>query len=279
MINIHQNISLYLLFVRWAWLAFSTLLLFSQPVIAVESVEIPLGAGALKDPLVECWFPPKGCPDKVQFLRSGVSVRQYADKKGSPKGGAGIMLVASAKGDFKYQLDFQIKQLKPPVSGWGQGIMLRFMTDDPKMPLMVFGIIATKDIERGYRIEFPQAADKSLKKLDVPCSFSSGTWTIERIGGDISLKVVDTKGIVEDVATFPCTTASLNRIQIVCTRQNEGNADAEYVFKRIRLDSDEFFTFEQPQVTWWNWRTLFVTVLAANGCAFSVAFWLKRRNS
>lgn len=234
---------------------------------AEDSIDIALGQSSLKDPLIEYVMPPNGSPDRVRFLANGILVCQVPEVKGKPTGGTGIKLHANFRDDFKFRVEFECRKLQKPSSGWGQGMMIRLLTDNPSSPVMAFGCIATKSLDRCYYIQFPHKGGKPIRFVR-SSEFRQGAWIIERQASEISLTIEDEKGNSTEIASMPCTTASLNGIQLWCTRQVAGNSDAEFLLERIQLSGTHFFTQEEHNAGWWRWWSPLLCVCSLNAIGF-----------
>ena len=64
-----------------------------------------------------------------------------ADVKNKKTGVTGLKLLTSVQGDFTLELDFECKKLDRPSSGWGQGLVIRLLTDDPDTPVIAIGCV------------------------------------------------------------------------------------------------------------------------------------------
>jgi len=131
-------------------------LLICEAAIAESSakIEIILGATTLKEPLVECVLPPKESGDTMVFSTNGILIKQIADKPGVKTGVAGFKVLANIAGDFLFQLDFDCLKLAKPTKGWGQGLVIRVLTDDKRAPIMACGCVSTPSIEQAYWTQF-----------------------------------------------------------------------------------------------------------------------------
>ncbi len=246
-------------------------------VFASESIDIKLDTGALKDPLLDVVLPPRTSPDTVKFLPNGILIRQVADVQGKKTGVAGMKLHSNATGDFTFSLDFECKKLEKAKSGWGQGLMIRVMTDDPATPVMAFGCVANQQFDRGYVIQINHPQGTPQERFAGPLNFEKGTWTIQRIGSKLTLSVGKDRESAEILKTVQGTSASLAGVHIWCTRQESGNSPAEYLLKRLRFESDSMFTYKVAPATFWNWWTLLAIVVSGNMVAFVAIYLLQRR--
>jgi hypothetical protein len=239
---------------------------------AAEQVDIKLGAGALKDPLLDVVLPPRTSKDTVQFLPNGLSIRQGADVQGKKTGVAGFKLHSNATGDFKFMLDFECKKLEKAKAGWGQGLMIRVMTDDPATPVMAFGCVANQQFDRGWVIQINHAKDVPQERFAGPFDFEKGTWSIQRVGSDLTLSIGKDSQSLEVIKTVKGTDASLSGVHVWCTRQETGNSPAEYLLKRVQFEADSMFAFKEAPYSLWNWWTLFAVVLGLNAIGLIIFF-------
>jgi len=124
--------------------------MFCQPVFGEGPVkmDIALGTSALKDPLIEVVLPPKESRDTLSFQNEGMLIQQFPDQPGVKTGVAGLKLLSNVEGDFSFQIDFDLIQLAKPKKGWGQGLVIRILTDDQNSPIMAFGCVATLQKDR-----------------------------------------------------------------------------------------------------------------------------------
>ena len=244
---------------------------------ASESIDIKLDTSALKDPLVDIVLPPRTSPDTVQFLPNGILVRQVADVQGKKTGVAGLKLHSNATGDFTFSLDFECKKLEKAKSGWGQGLMIRVLTDDPATPVMAFGCVANKQFDRGYVIQINHPEGTPQERFAGRLDFEKGTWTIQRIGSELTLSVGNDRESAEILKTVKGTNASLSGVHVWCTRQESGNSPAEYLLKRLRFESDSMFAYKEAPAAFGNWWTLFAIVVGGNLVAFIAIYLCQRR--
>lgn len=243
---------------------------------AADTVEISLGANALKDPLVEYAMPPRGSPDRVEFLPAGILVRQMAEVKGRPSGGTGVKLLVNAKGDFRCEVEFECHQLDKPSAGWGQGMLIRVLTDDPQSPVMAFGCIANKRFPRCYWVQLTHGESKPADRFVRPCTFSKGSWIVERKGREVVLSVNDGSGHIHVVTKLPCTEANLNGVQLWCTRQETGNAAAEFLLKKVSFSTDSMFAYAEPPRKAWGPWTMAMVVILVNALGYAI-YWGGKR--
>jgi len=255
--------------------------LLCQPVFGEGpvKVDIALGTSALKDPLIEVVLPPKGSMDTLSFRPDGILIQQVADQPGVKTGVTGIKLLSNVEGDFSFQLDFDAIKLARPRKGWGQGLVIRILTDDKNAPIMAFGCVATLQSDRMYWINLQRGAGKPPDQIFLPSDFKSGTWTVAREGSEIVLSVLENqiaasgaqdgavatkKGILREVARRPCTTATLQGIHVWSVRQESGNTEAEFLLRRLRLTADSFFSFkETPKTAYWVWVLTGIVVVSS----------------
>lgn len=256
-------------------------LTITSSVFAGDSVDIRLGSSALKDPLIEYVMPPKGSPDQVQFLADGILIKQVADVKNKKTGVTGLKLLTSAQGDFTLELDFECKKLDRPSSGWGQGLVIRLLTDDPDTPVIAIGCVANKQFARCCWIQMAHGDTRPADRFSKECSFAKGEWIVQRSGKELALSVRERGSDPVEITRMPCTTASLNGIHVWSTRQESGNGAAEFLLKNVKFTSDSFFTYKDPPASIWNGWTLFAIVVGVNlvGYLFYWMFFSVRRSS
>lgn len=256
----------------FGWMRFVVALLvcmvLRSPCLAQERIDIKLGAGALKDPLLDVVLPPRTSPDTVQFLHNGISIRQVGDVEGKKTGVAGFKLHSNATGDFKFSLDFECKKLEKAKTGWGQGLMIRVMTDDPATPVMAFGCVANKQFDRGWVIQINHSGEVPQERFAGQFNFDKGTWTIQRVGSELTLSIGKDLESLETIKKVKGTDASLAGVHVWCTRQESGNSPAEYLLRRVQFEADSLFAYKEAPSPFWNWWKLLAIVLGINIAAF-----------
>jgi hypothetical protein len=257
------------LMIAFGFVAFSFLCTLCP---AAEKVDIKLGVGALKDPLLDVVLPPRTSKDTVQFLPNGLAIRQGADVQGKKTGVAGFKLHSNAAGDFKFMLDFECKKLEKAKAGWGQGLMIRVMTDDPATPVMAFGCVANQQFDRGWVIQINHTKDVPQERFAGQFNFEKGTWSIQRVGSELTLSIGKDSESLEVIKTVKGTDASLSGVHVWCTRQETGNSPAEYLLKRVQFEADSMFAFKEAPYSFWNWWTLIATVLGLNAIGLIIFF-------
>jgi hypothetical protein len=238
---------------------------FCQPVFGEGPVklDITLGASALKDPLIELVLPPKGSMDTLTYGPEGILIKQVADQLGVKTGVAGLKLLSNVEGDFSFQLDFEVIKLARPKKGWGQGLVIRILTDDKNAPIMALGCVATLQKDRMYWVNLQRGPGKPPDQSFFPADFKKGTWTVDRRGKEIILSVQEDKGPAKEIARRPCTDASLQGIHVWSVRQESGNTEAEFLLKRVRLNADSFLSYKEPPTSWsWGWIAAGIAVIS-----------------
>ena len=241
-------------------------------------MELSLNAESLKDPLLEYIMPPANSVDRVNFQSNGIYVQQLADVPGKPANGNGLKFEANAKGDFQFELDLKCVKLERPTSGWGQGMMVRVMTDDPNMPVVGIGLIANTQHAKCCFAETKSADGKTPKYFVEPTNFTEGTWIIKRRKNLFSLSVKPLNKSEVSMFEFVATGANLNGIQVWFTRQESGNTQAEFVLKKIRFRADNFFTYQAPPPAYWTWWKIMFGVLASVWLIAASLWWRQRNN-
>ncbi len=233
-------------------------------------LDIRLDSSALKDPLIEVVLPPKESMDTLRPTSDGILIQQVADQPGVKTGVAGIKLLSNVEGDFSFQLDFDVLKLARPTKGWGQGLVIRILTDDKESPVIAFGCMATMKQDRMYWINFLRGDGEKPVQQFLPSTFQAGAWKISREGNEIILSVqenqsmpnkskpgetVDAKpATMKELVRRPCTKATLQGIHVWGIRQESGNTEAEFLLKRLQLTADGFFSFkEAPRSSFWYW--------------------------
>lgn len=244
-----------------------------------DEIQITLGRNVLTEPLMEYRPPASKSKDKVNFQANGMLIQQYPDVKGLPSQGAGIMLLANCEGDFRCSLEFDCHKLEPPKSGWGQGLLIRILTEDPSMPIMSFGCIANKNHDKCCWIELRSSEGKPNKYFEAPTTYSSGAWIIERNQNQISLSLREKQGPETNIAKLACTPAKIKGVHLLCTRQASGNTSAEFLLKKITLSSSSFFAYAPPPPSLWRWSTVIWVVVLANAIMYLVYWWRNARSA
>ncbi len=230
-------------------------------------IDIVLGAATLKEPLVECVLPPKESGDTMVFSTDGILIKQIADKPGVKTGVAGFKVLANIAGDFSFQLDFDCLKLSKPTKGWGQGLVIRILTDDKNAHIMAFGCIATPTMPQAFWMQFTPGAGQKPERVFLPANFKSGTWIVSRSGADVTLSVQEGKDALQEIFRHPCTKASLQGIHVWSVRQEKGNTEAKFLLKRIQLSATQFFSYKEAnQRSVWSWIVVaIVTVVSIGG--------------
>jgi hypothetical protein len=233
-------------------------------------LDIRLDSSALKDPLIEVVLPPKGSKDTLRFSSDGMLIQQVADVPGITTGVAGLKLLSNVEGDFSVQLDFSVLKLARPSAGWGQGLVIRILTDDKESPVIAFGCMATMKQDRMYWVNFQRGKGEKPIQQFLPSTFQSGSWKISREGNEITLSVQENESMLnkskpgeivnakqspmKELVRSPCTKATLQGIHVWSVRQELGNTEAEFLLKRLQLRADGFLSFkEAPRSSFWYW--------------------------
>jgi hypothetical protein len=234
------------------WFAIGWLVL--APLYAWADIEIRLDNQALKDPLLEFVLPPKGSDDRSEFTPQGFHVVQVGDRPDVATGVSGFKFLANATGDFTFQLEVDIERLLQPSSGWGQGLMIRTLTDDPDQEVMAFGIVATPKLKQAFYSNFSRGEGKNPERKFIESNFQKGVLVVERKAREICFLVEDEESSRMEIFRRRCTTASIQGIHVWCTRQSKGNQAAEYLLKRVKFRSDKVFVYdEQAATSYFDW--------------------------
>ncbi len=240
--------------------------------------DMPLNGGALKDPLLEMVMPPRGSPDRVSFQPDGIYVRQVEEIAGQPSAGCGLKFINNAAGDFKFEIEFECKELQPPKSGWGQGMMIRILTDDPEASVMAVGCVANQQHPRCLWIQMPRGNGQQPMYGSQPTDFKKGVWIVERKADELICSIKTKDEPLAEKIRLPCTTSSLNGVQFWFTRQAAGNTKSEFVLKHLKFECDRFFTYQAPGKSGWSWRTILLLTLATCWGGYGIYRFANRRS-
>jgi hypothetical protein len=238
------------------WLVVLTL--YSEPLAIgqsdiLEPVNISL-ANAKEEPRIKILLPPQGSKDTLEFISDGISIRQKADSN-KKSIGTGFELSANSKSDFSFLLVFECPKLDQPKTGWGQGVLIRFLSEDEKAPAMTVGYAATKKLKSALVWNANHTFGPKQEFATEPLVFKKGSWLVERKGNEIVVSVDETGQTFRELKRIACDATPIARIQILCTRQDYGNSPAEFLFKQVMFAGDEYFASPAPQPPYWTlWR-------------------------
>lgn len=247
--------------------------LSSFELIASDRLEVDL-KNAARDPLIDFTSPIAGSPDRVDVTRDGLLIRQGRDKPGVAKRDTGFKFLLSASGDFKASLDLKKVRLDAPTSGWGQGLIFSVWLDDPEQSVLQICLLVLPGSELTIRAErIGRKVSPPVRKV-ANVDFDSGSFVISRVGKVASFSVI--KGTTETpIFKIDCGTGDIQSLSVWCTRQDKGNAPAEYLLKSLTVEADGFYSYKKSShgFTWWHGMGL--TSLAA----LAVGVLLKVRGS
>lgn len=236
--------------------------LYAQEAVQPPS-EIRLDPTAKDDPRIEFLRPPAGSADTLELGPNGIVVKQGTDT-GANANHLGFKLKSSAKTDFLMMLDFEVKSIQPPFSGWGQGILVRIVPEDAQLPAVAVGYAANENTPGAfcYSMNHTDAAEQNFQFE--PMELTKGSWILERKNQQLILSI-DESGIgsYRMLKRIPCPEFPVKEIQVLCTRQNSGNTPAEYLLKRIQWIGDDYFGRPHPKPPFFTFQRV-----------RSIAFWL-----
>ncbi|PHS15743.1 MAG: hypothetical protein COA78_04690 [Blastopirellula sp.] len=235
------------------------LLLASQALGEAEEFDVKLGPEAQRDPIIEYIMPPSGSPDKVRFTSAGILVTQSKDQKDKKTGVTGFKVLVNSAGDFKFDLDVECRKMVHPTSGWGHGIAIRIIVDDPEEPLLMVSCATSPQGGRVYRYSPVRSPESDFDSKTIPCNFQKGTLTAQRTGSEFIFSVQELGKEPEEIGRVPCSTASISGIHVWCTRIAKGNSEAEYLLKNVKFKGEEMFTYADPPASFpWLWVLGFI---------------------
>ncbi len=252
------------------------LLTFQSPALAQSSeqiADIALDASVQDDPRFEFLLPPVGSKDKLEFGSQGILIQQTADA-GKNAQHLGFELQANSKDHFLFQIDFECPQLAAPKTGWGQGLLIRFVTDDPQTPVLAVGYVATRKYKSAlcYTADHTDSPKQSYEFQ--PEVFKKGKMLIERKGAELFISIDESDvGSYRLLKKVACTLAPIKAVHVWCTRQRSGNTPAQYLLKRVQWIGDSYFSQPPPRapfVTWQRVRSLLFWSALLAGVAYVV---------
>lgn len=225
-----------------------------------EEISINLGS-AQREPLVEILYPPPNSKDRLTF-GSGMQIRQRAGTGGEETGLIGCRTLLSASGDFSAQLALQVIKLEPPEKGDGQGLNFLVVLDDPEEHH--FGLSQVASSDGSLRLIATKTSNGTQQeRVALDRTIKAATFEIRRSGSEMVLSVIE-KGTVEDVARFESPLADLGSVEMWSTRVPEKNGESNIVFKRLKIESDEFYASKEPPQSWLApWQISVIVFLVA----------------
>ena len=219
----------------------------SDQLLEISLADIVRGnsKGAIvSDPLFDFYAPPLKSKDRFRAYKRGLLIEQFDNSKSkTPSWDAGFRTLVLMKGDFKVDLDLDCT-IEEPSSGWGQGIYIAVAFDDSLATEYRLCRYAVPDQGQIVQVEVAGPRIEEPSYIVSPTDFQSGKLTIERIDGLVNFFVDDGKNIQKIAELTSPGDAHVRYIEVRCTRQNEGNTKARYLFKTLRIETDSFFGFE-----------------------------------
>lgn len=229
----------------------------TTPALAAEQLEISLG-GLSNDPLVDFSPPRLGSGDSVSTTPTGLLIKQSADRPGSTEHwNTGFKVLVSGKGDFEATLGVQLIRLEEPKQGWGQGLLFAVALDDEKQSVLQLGILSAPGKGTRLRAEHIGRNVPRPTRVYKEAAFNEGTLRISR-SGDEAVFTVESSGETLELLRIGCSKADVRNISVWCTRQDKGNTRTEVLLKKLLIQADSFFAFQQPRRSWWNLWYLFI---------------------
>lgn len=218
-----------------------------------EDLQIEFSRAAI-DPLVELFLPPTGSPDRIRFVPEGMLIEQRADVPGKPTGVSGFKTSLLAGGDFTVTFDFKCLRLDETTEGWGQGLALAVFLDDEKQSKLVMALLACPKQGQLCQVEInTRPGEKEpIYRPHHNMPFKEGSFIIARSGKEVTF-TVDNGKERRLLETFPCSTADLSGVELGCTRLEKGNTPAEYLLKRLTINSNRIFSYQTPKKPWFTW--------------------------
>lgn len=235
-------------------------------IAAEEHLEIDFRKAAT-DSLID-YTPASNPGDRSTIVKNGLRVQQVADlaKPEARPREIGAKMLLSGSGDFTAELDWTVNRIEEPKEGWGQGVLFTIELDDPQITELQMSLIAKPG--KGAQIR----ATKKGRNIDKPkletfgIEFKTGTFLISREGGEAIFSVRQ-NGIAKELCRIPCPTSDVRYASVWCTRQASGNTSGDYVFHRLKLSADSFFSFQTSRSAGWSWWLIAVIAqLIVLGC-------------
>ena len=229
--------------------------------------DIVLDASTREDPRFKFLLPPVGSHDELEFGAQGIVVKQTTDA-GKKTQHLGFELQMTSKDHFLFMLDFECPKMVAPRQGWGQGLLIRLVTEDPQAPIMAIGYVANRKYKSALCYTANHTDTNKQSYVFQPESFKKGKLLIERKGGELFISVDESEvGSYRLLKRVACTLAPVKEVQVWCTRQASGNTPAQYLLKRVQWIGDSYFSQPPPSpplVTWQRVKTfLFWSALLA----------------
>ena len=238
-----------------------------------EGIEISLDARSVRDPLLLYRFPEKPSRDSMSFSSKGLLIDQPSDSSAREPDVIGLKVTSSTRGDFVFSLDLACLKLTKPESGWGHGLVTKFVFADDDHPLVSMGCISTPRFEKAYRVTVESVGEKPTFKTEA-CNFQSGKWSVVRSGNELVFSVEE-GGVATEVHRIEYTTAELLEVQIWANRLPKDNGHSKFLLKKLSLAGDEFFARSEVTRSRFGMWTPFFIALAT--CLFLVIVYVVRR--
>ena len=209
--------------------------------------------GTVSDPLFEFYPPPAKSQDRFRRLKSGLLIEQFDNSESeTPSWDAGFRTLVLMHGDFKVDLELECA-IEEPTSGWGQGLYIAVAFDDLKATEYRLCRYAVPEQGQIAQIEITGPRVEEATYITSPTKFLSGKLTINRVGDIVSFFVDDGNESVKIGELDSPSGADVRYIEIRCTRQNQGNTLARYLLKKLRIETDSFFAFEEDNGRRFPW--------------------------
>lgn len=221
----------------------------SHQAFANEEILFELGKISF-EPLVEFYPPPEASRDKYRLTKEGLEIDQFADQKGKNPWTAGLRTQLMFSGDFKVVLGLDC-ETEEPRSGWGQGVKLIVKFNDAERTEIGLARYAVPQGGQILQVEHGGPNSDSPVYLSQPCSITSGSLIIERIGSQAIFSISDGT-TTNQFETIACPPADVSFIEVICSRQAEGNTRAHYLLKTLNVTADRFFAFDIGRKSWFN---------------------------
>ena len=90
-------------------------------------------------------------------------------------------------------------------------------------------------------------------------SMESGSLVIQREGDQFSFYLIEND---EEKLLHRLTysAASVRNVKVICARQSHGNGTASYLLKKLHLETEGFYAFENANGTWFTWWRLLIAL-------------------
>ena len=211
----------------------------------ISAIDIKLGPDSRNDSRLELIQPPQGSTDSMELSTAGILIKQ-SNTSSSQSKAVGFKLLAGSQTHFSFLLDFECLHLEQPKSGWGQGLLIRIVTEDPKAPVMAIGYVATKKMKNVFVSTMNHTNSQNQEFDLLPLTHTKGRWLVERQGNELIVARDESGFSFRQINRMQCTTAPVRELQVLCTRQDSGNMPAEFLLKSIRFAGDQFFDQPRP---------------------------------